>query len=342
MITGIAPQDKDDSQELANAAWKSALATAVRDPRELLALLNLNEKKYLDKISVNEKFKLLVPLSYVAKMKKSDWHDPLLRQVLPLKDEAIKAFGFLSDPVGDLNAEVSSGVLQKYHGRVLLITTGACAVHCRYCFRRHFPYANSVPDKAQWQQTLASIKSDKTVTEVILSGGDPLMLSDERLRSMCQDLATIPHITTLRFHTRVPLFLPERVTAYFIQWLSELKVKVVMVLHANHANELDSEFASIMRKFSQCGVVLLNQSVLLKNINDDADNLVLLSQRLFECGILPYYLHQLDKVQGAAHFEVSNDKVQRLQQQLRERLPGYLVPRFVKEVSGKRYKQPLE
>jgi EF-P beta-lysylation protein EpmB len=262
--------------------------------------------------------------------------------VLPLKDEGIKSFGFLSDPVGDLNAEVSSGVLQKYHGRVLLITTGACAVHCRYCFRRHFPYANSVPDKAQWQQTLAKIKNDKTITEVILSGGDPLMLSDERLKSMCQDLANISHITTLRFHTRVPILLPERLTPSFIKWLSALNVKIVMVLHANHANELDSEFLGIMNKLSDVGVTLLNQSVLLKNINDDADKLVLLSQRLFDCGILPYYLHQLDRVQGAAHFEVSDDTVQRLQQQLRERLPGYLMPRFVREVSGKRYKQPLE
>ncbi len=342
MITGIALQDKDDSHERHNTVWKSALASAVRDPQHLLKLLDLDEKKYLDQVSLSEQFKVLVPLSYVAKMKKGDWHDPLLRQVLPLKAEGIKAFGFLSDPVGDLNAEVSSGVLQKYHGRVLLITTGACAVHCRYCFRRHFPYVNSVPDKVQWQQTLAGIKSDETITEVILSGGDPLMLSDVRLRAMCQDLADIPHVTTLRFHTRVPLFLAERLTPHFIQWLSELTIKIVMVMHANHANELDNEFEISMTKLLRIGVTLLNQSVLLKNINDDADKLVLLSQRLFECGILPYYLHQLDKVQGAAHFEVSNDKVKRLQQQLRERLPGYLVPRFVREVSGKRYKQPLE
>ncbi len=339
MITGIALQDKDDSHD---AVWKQALASAVRDPQQLLSLLDLDEKKYRDQVSFNEKFKLLVPLSYVAKMKKGDWHDPLLRQVLPLKDESIKSFGFLADPVGDLNAEVSSGVLQKYHGRVLLITTGACAIHCRYCFRRHFPYANSVPDKAQWQQTLAGIKRDTTLTEVILSGGDPLMLSDDRLKAMCQDIANIPHITTLRFHTRVPILLPERLTPSFIKWLSALNVKIVMVVHSNHANELDDVFLSVMKNLSAIGVVLLNQSVLLKSINDDVNKLMLLSQRLFDCGILPYYLHQLDKVQGAAHFDVSNKVMRKLQQQLRERLPGYLMPRFVREVSGERYKLPLE
>ena len=339
MITGIALQDKDDSHDV---VWKQALASAVRDPRQLLSLLDLDEKKYRDQVSFNEKFKLLVPLSYVAKMKKGDWYDPLLRQVLPLKEEGVKSFGFSSDPVGDLDAEVSAGVLQKYHGRVLLLATGACAVHCRYCFRRYFPYASSVPDKAQWQQTLAVIKRDTTLREVILSGGDPLMLSDERLQAICQDVANISHITTLRFHTRVPIFLPERISPDFIQWLSDLKIKIVMVLHANHANELDEEFASLMNKLSSRGVVLLNQSVLLKNINDDADILVSLSQRLFECGILPYYLHQLDRVQGTAHFEVSNVRLKKLQQDLRERLPGYLIPRFVREVSGKRYKQPLE
>ncbi len=338
MITGIAIQDKDESQD---DAWKLALTSAIRDPKQLLALLALDDEKYLEQLNLTDKFKLFVPLSYVNKMKKGDWNDPLLKQVLPLNDEKDHAFGFVSDPVGDLNAELTQGVLQKYQGRVLLITTGACAVHCRYCFRRHFPYADSIPDKAQWQKTLDLIRADDSIYEVIFSGGDPLMLPDDRLRRMCQDLADIPHIKTLRFHSRVPVFLPERFTASFLQWFSALAIKKVIVVHANHANELDGDFAIVMKRLSDAGVTLLNQSVLLRHINDDAIQLSSLSQRLFECGILPYYIHQLDKVKGAAHFEVSDEKIRMLQKQLREILPGYLVPRFVREVSGERSKQPL-
>jgi len=338
MITGIAIQDKDESQD---DAWKSALSSAVRDPKQLLALLDLDQEPYLEQLNLTDKFKLFVPLSYVKKMKKGDWNDPLLKQVLPVNDEVEHSFGFVTDPVGDLDAELSSGVLQKYNGRVLLITTGACAVHCRYCFRRHFPYADSMPDKAQWQNTLDLIRADDSIFEVILSGGDPLMLPDDRLQKMCQDLADIPHIKILRFHTRIPIFLPTRITSHFIKWLSALDVKKVIVLHANHANELDDELATLMKQLSGSDITLLNQSVLLKGINDDANQLALLSIRLFECGILPYYIHQLDKVKGAAQFEVSYKKLMTLQTALREILPGYLVPRFVREVSGERSKQPL-
>lgn len=339
MITGIALQDKDESH---NDGWKEALSSAVRDPLHLLELLDLTDQKYQDQVLLGDKFNLFVPLSYVKKMKKGDWNDPLLKQVLPIKDETVKVFGFVSDPVGDLNAEISTGVLKKYQGRVLIVTTGACAVHCRYCFRRHFPYANSMPDKAKWQQTLEVIKSDESISEVILSGGDPLMLPDDRLSRMCQELANIPHVKTLRFHTRVPVFLPERITSNFLSWLAKLGTKVVMVVHANHANELDEEFERLMKKISAIGVTLLNQSVLLKNINDDVIELSSLSERLFECDILPYYVHQLDKVQGAAHFEVTDEEMKVIQNQMRECLPGYLVPKFVREVSGERSKHSLE
>lgn len=339
MITGNTLKVKDVSQD---KSWQGALASAVRDPLELLRHLNLSEDKYTKHLHLPDNFKLLVPLSYVKKMVKGDWNDPLLRQVLPLKKETDAIAGFTTDPVGDLNAVISSGVLQKYQGRVLLITTGACAVHCRYCFRRHFPYVSSLPDKEKWQETLFSIKNDKSIHEVILSGGDPLMLPDERLSAMCLDIAKIPHVKTLRFHTRIPIFLPERINHQFLKWLTDLPLQKVMVIHANHANELDQQVADRLMKLREAGVILLNQSVLLKGINDSVDLLGKLSHRLFSLQVLPYYLHQLDRVQGAAHFEVDRKTAISLLQALKKSLPGYLVPKLVEEVSGERSKRTLE
>lgn len=342
MITGIAVKVNDESLlEGKQVFWQQELASAVRDPLKLLELLGLSSEFYQDKISLDNNFKLFVPLSYVAKMGKGDWNDPLLRQVLPLSDENMMVQGFKLDPVGDLASEVSSGVLQKYQGRVLLITTGACAVHCRYCFRRHFPYIESLAEKNNWRDTLAVIQSDKSLTEVILSGGDPLMLSDSKLKGMCLDLAKISHIKTLRFHTRLPVFLPSRITDDFLAWSSELPLQKVMVIHANHENELDKSVAESLHRLSSAGYILLNQSVLLKGVNDSAEALIGLSHKLFSMQVLPYYLHQLDKVQGAAHFEVGKETAIMLLETMRDHLPGYLVPRLVNEVSGKRSKQPL-
>ncbi|MCK5666235.1 MAG: EF-P beta-lysylation protein EpmB, partial [Thiotrichaceae bacterium] len=343
MITANGLKVKEVSQvttdNVNNVSWQSALANAIRDPLELLSLLDLDEEKYIENLYHTEKFKLLVPLSYISKMKKGDWNDPLLKQVLPVKDETQSVAGFLSDPVGDLDSVISTGVLQKYQGRVLLITTGACAVHCRYCFRRHFPYANSMPDKDKWQETLASILNDESVHEVILSGGDPFMIPDDRLQSMCADLVKIPHIKTLRFHTRIPIFLPERINTAFISWLAELPIQKVMVIHANHANELDKVVGEVLVNLRDVGVTLLNQSVLLKDINNNVETLAALSHRLFEFQVLPYYLHQLDKVEGAAHFEVNRDEAIHLLTDLKSVLPGYLVPKLVEEVSGERSKR---
>jgi len=339
MITANVLKVKEVSQE---DSWQGALANAIRDPLELLSMLDLDEDKTIEQLLHPERFKLLVPLSYIAKMKKGDWNDPLLMQVLPVQDETTSVAGFMADPVGDLDSVISSGVLQKYQGRVLLITTGACAVHCRYCFRRHFPYANSMPDKNKWQETLANISSDETIHEVILSGGDPLMIPDERLKAMCNDLAEIPHVKTLRFHTRIPLFLPERIDSDFISWLAELPIQKVMVIHANHANELDQIVGDVLDDLREAGVTLLNQSVLLKGINNSVDSLAELSHRLFEFQVLPYYLHQLDKVEGAAHFEVNRKEAINLIKDLKNELPGYLVPKLVEEVSGERSKLALE
>jgi len=322
--------------------WQEALASAIRDPLELLSLLELDEDKFIKQLHYPEKFKLLVPLSYIAKMKKGDWNDPLLKQVLPVKDETESIAGFIADPVGDLDSVISSGVLQKYHGRVLLITTGACAVHCRYCFRRHFPYANSMPDKAKWQETLLAIRNDSSIHEVILSGGDPLMIPNNRLQAMCADLVEIPHVKTLRFHTRIPLFLPERINAEFLSWLKKLSVQKVMVIHSNHENEIDQRVGYILASLHEVGVTLLNQSVLLKGINNSVKALAELSHRLFEFKVLPYYLHQLDRVDGAAHFEVDRAEAICLLNDLKTVLPGYLIPKLVEEVSGERSKRAIE
>jgi EF-P beta-lysylation protein EpmB len=339
MITANVLKVKEVSQE---DSWQGALANAIRDPLELLSLLDLTGDENIKQLYHPEKFKLLVPLSYIAKMKKGDWNDPLLKQVLPVQDETKSVAGFIADPVGDLDSVISSGVLQKYQGRVLLITTGACAVHCRYCFRRHFPYANSMPDKNKWQETLANISADESIHEVILSGGDPLMIPNERLKAMCSDLAEIPHVKTLRFHTRIPLFLPERIDSDFVSWLTELPIQKIMVIHANHANELDQLVGDVLANLHEAGVTLLNQSVLLKGINNNVEALAELSHRLFEFQVLPYYLHQLDKVEGAAHFEVNREDALNLLKDLIKELPGYLVPKLVEEVSGERSKRALE
>ena len=343
MITVNALKVKDESQDnLPSGSWQTALANAIRDPNELLQLLELSEGEYKKQLYLPDNFKLLVSRSYIKKMKKGDWDDPLLRQVLPIQDEAKIVAGFVADPVGDLNAVISSGVLQKYQGRVLLITTGACAIHCRYCFRRHFPYANSMPDKDKWQETLLSIQKDKSIHEVILSGGDPLMIPDERLQIMCEDIAKISHIKTLRFHTRMPIVLPERINSAFLRWTKKLPIKKVMVIHANHANELDQDVGAYLKKLHEADFTLLNQSVLLKGVNDNVNALSELSHRLFSFQVLPYYLHQLDKVEGAAHFEVDRAEAIQLQKRLKKCLPGYLVPRLVEEISGERSKLAIE
>ncbi len=338
MITGFTQKHKPEQE----SSWQSEMMDAFRDVETLLDYLELDGAGRQQVLSLPGDFKLLAPKPYVDKIKKGDWDDPLLKQILPLDIELQQFEGFTMDPVGDANASIATGVLQKYQGRVLLITTGACAVHCRYCFRRHFPYAESMADKRHWQDTLRQIKKDRSVHEVILSGGDPFMLPDERLASMCHDLAAIPHIKTLRFHTRLPVILPRRINDAFFSWLDQLNVRKVVVVHANHANEIDEQTGAVLKRLAAHQVTVLNQSVLLKGVNDNARALLELSQRLFEFGVLPYYLHVLDKVQGAAHFDVDEKRAMALLRSLKQSLPGYLVPKLVKEVSGERSKLSLE
>ncbi|HSD95792.1 MAG TPA: EF-P beta-lysylation protein EpmB [Sulfuricaulis sp.] len=312
--------------------WQSALARAITDPAELLAAVGLGNEWLPAATAAARLFPLRVPRGFVARMRPSDPCDPLLRQVLPLAEECLAVEGFGADPVGDLSAMVVPGVLHKYHGRVLLTATGACAVHCRYCFRRHFPYADANPAIDQWRSALDYIAGEESITEVILSGGDPLSLSDRRLADLARRLEAIPHLRRMRLHTRVPIVLPERVNDELRDWLGATRLKTAVVVHANHANEIDASVKTALAGLKTSGAELLNQSVLLRGVNDSTEALMALSEKLFEAGVLPYYLHMLDKAQGAAHFEVEEVVARRLMAELNRQLPGYLVPRLVREI----------
>ncbi|MGE0081236.1 MAG: EF-P beta-lysylation protein EpmB [Thiohalomonadaceae bacterium] len=324
-----------------SADWKHALATAVRDPAELIALLDLPRELIPAARESAQRFSLRVPRAFLARMQKGDPDDPLLHQVLPRAAENLETPGFVADPVGDMNARRGPGVLQKYRGRALLVTTGACAVHCRFCFRRHFPYGEENASQADFGEALALLAADGDIREVILSGGDPLMLDDERLGTLVQRLARIAHLERLRIHSRLPVVLPERVTGGLIQALTGSRLPCVMVVHANHANELDAAAIDVLKAMKAAGITLLNQSVLLAGINDDEDRLAALSEALFAAGVLPYYLHMLDPVSGAAHFNVDETHAIDLMERLRARLPGYLLPRLVREIAGAPGKTPV-
>lgn len=320
-------------------AWRRALASAVTDPQELLQLLELPHEPGAYQAAA--RFGLRVPRGFVARMRRGDRRDPLLLQVLPVMEETEESAGFCTDPLGEAAAMAVPGLLHKYAGRVLLTLTGACGVHCRYCFRRHYPYAEANPAGRHWEQARAYIATHPDVREVILSGGDPLSLGDARLAALVDDLAGIPHVERLRVHSRLPVVVPARITADLLDWLGGSRLRPVLVVHANHPHEIDAEVSAALRRVAAGGIPLLNQSVLLRGVNDDVDTLCALSETLFCAGALPYYLHQLDRVQGAAHFAVAGDRAQALMAGLRARLPGYLVPRLVREDAGAASKTAL-
>ena len=321
--------------------WQQLWREAITDPLELLSVLGLEARAAELLANADTGFAVRVPRGFVARMRHGDPNDPLLLQVLPGIDELTKTPGYFSDAVGDLDARAAPGLLHKYEGRALLIATGSCAINCRYCFRRHFPYAEETAASGHWRSAVAHLAADASINEVILSGGDPLSLSTAKLAELTDALADIPHVRRLRIHTRLPIVLPERIDEEFIEWMTRLPLQRVVVLHANHANEIDASVAIACRKLGDAGVTLLNQSVLLRRINDRVETLAVLSERLFDCGILPYYLHQLDRVQGAAHFEVPDSIAVELIDALRACLPGYLVPRLVRETAGATSKLPL-
>lgn len=323
-----------------SSAWQRSLAAAIRDPRELLQLLELDHVDLTGLLSADAEFPLRVPRGYVSRMKKGDPDDPLLRQVLPLSQELALIPGFSIDPVGDQNAVSGRGLLQKYQGRVLVLTTATCAIHCRYCFRRHFPYGDHKGSHQGWTSIVEPIAADTSIHEIILSGGDPLSLADHYLADLVTQLNEIPHLKRLRIHSRYPIVLPERIDDSLLKWIDSSRLKPVFVMHCNHANEIDHHVVAAIEKLSASGVSLFNQAVLLKGINDHATTLIELSERLFEHGVTPYYLHLLDRVQGAAHFDVPTAQAHILIEELRRKLPGYLVPQLVREVAGAPYKIP--
>ncbi len=322
------------------AKWQEELAHGYRDPAELLAALGLRPDQVDVDLDADRPFPLRVPVGFVRRMRRGDPADPLLRQVLPLGRERETVEGFVRDPVADRAAIRGPGMLHKYHGRALLITTGACAIHCRYCFRRHFPYTEAHAGEDDWRGAIEVVEGDRSISEIILSGGDPLVLSTPRLAALVGRLVAIPHLRRLRLHTRLPIVLPSRIDAALLELLSGNRLRPVIVVHANHPNEIDADVIAAAAALTRAGITLFNQSVLLRGVNDDPATLARLSETLFDAGITPYYLHLLDRVAGAAHFEVPEPAARNLHHQLQSLLPGYLVPRLVRESPGAPAKLP--
>ncbi|MBB1076536.1 EF-P beta-lysylation protein EpmB [Rhodoferax sp. 4810] len=339
MVTRSSPRCQADRANRGD--WQHQIATAVRSAKELCQLLDLDPALAAAATPGARRFAVRVPLSFVNRIERGNPDDPLLLQILPQINELLTPAGYSSDPVGDLTARAAPALLRKYNGRVLLLTTAACALHCRYCLRRCFPAHAGVATAAKLSQALALIAAAPSVDEVILSGGDPLMLADRLLARLLHQLTALPQLKRLRLHTRVPVALPARVTPALVQLLSHQRLPVVMVIHANHAAELNDEVARALNQLRRAGVVLFNQSVLLHGVNDDVATLRQLSERLFDCGVLPYYLHLLDLVTGSAAFYLPDQHARRLMIELRRQLPGYLMPRPVREVAGALSKLPF-
>lgn len=316
---------------------------AFRSLPPLLRYLDLDPAGTPALLQADPAFPILVPRSFTDRMVKGSWSDPLLRQVLPLAAEALPTPGFVADAVGDLPSQAVPGLLHKYASRALLMISPHCAVHCRYCFRREFPYGDLPRGQASWEEAWAYLEKAEGVDEIVFSGGDPLFLDDRKLERILSRALALPSIRTLRFHTRLPIVLPSRIDSGLLALLSEAAAvkTVVMVVHANHPAEIALDCPPALEALRAAGALVLNQAVLLAGVNDDADVLADLSRRLLRHGVLPYYLHQLDRVAGTSHFEVEESRGTALVEMLRGKLPGYAVPRFVREVAGEAYKRPL-
>jgi len=322
--------------------WLTQLADVVTSPDELLHLLNVDaDANLLAGRDAKRLFALRVPRAFIARMEPGNPNDPLLRQVLTSKEEFINAPGFSTDPLEEQHSVVP-GLLHKYSNRALLLVKGGCAVNCRYCFRRHFPYAENQGNKRNWQQALEYISAHPQLDEIIFSGGDPLMAKDHELDWLLTQLESIPHIKRLRIHSRLPIVIPARITDTLVARIAASSLQVLLVNHVNHANEIDAAFRASMKKLRMAGVTLLNQSVLLRGVNDNANTLADLSNALFDAGVMPYYLHVLDKVQGAAHFMVSDEEARAIVRELLTLVSGYLVPKLAREIGGEPSKTPLD
>ena len=322
--------------------WQSQLSDLITDPSELLSLLELSSEQLLSgAILASEKFKLRVPRAFVGKMNAKNPLDPLLLQVLPHHLELEEHPEFVTDPLGEEAANQLPGVLHKYKSRFLLTLTGACAVHCRYCFRRHFPYQENLPKNEDWLNIKNYIEANPNINEIILSGGDPLTLSNRKLALWLERLSSLKQIEILRIHSRVPIVIPNRIDEELISLLKNSRLRIVLVVHSNHASELDDFTCSKLLQLSDHHITVLNQAVLLKGVNDSAQTLIDLSYRLFEARVMPYYLHVLDKVKGAQHFDLESSKIDDIYRDVLANLPGYLVPKLVREIAGEKNKTPL-
>jgi EF-P beta-lysylation protein EpmB len=327
--------------ELRPSSWQQELAAAIRDPDVLIDALGLPDELRPGARQAAALFPLMVTRSFLRRMRPADPRDPLLLQVLPLRAEGDAVLGFETDPLAEHAAHKAPGLLQKYAARALVISTGACAIHCRYCFRRSFPYGEEPRRMTDWEPAFAQLEADPTTDEIILSGGDPLMLTDARLTEMIRRFDTIGHLDRLRIHTRLPIVLPSWVTRPLVKLLRSTRMTPIVVVHANHPSEVVDDCARALRRLVCSGLTVLNQTVLLRDVNDSVEALATLSERLVNLGVMPYYLHQLDRVAGTAHFEVPEARGLELVAELRRRLPGYAVPQYVREIPGQPHKVPV-
>jgi len=326
---------------LKTESWQQQLADAFNRVEDLLAYLELSDRLEPSMKAASRSFGFRVTRFFASLMEKGNPDDPLLRQVLPMAAELEDTPGFSTDPLEDQAAHQGNGLLRKYHGRALLITTGACAINCRYCFRRHFPYTEHLASPARWHSLLRQLRNDVDISEVILSGGDPLSLGNSRLGALIEQLQLIPHLKRLRIHSRLPVVLPQRLDHGLAEILDGCRLPTSLVLHINHPGEISTELVQALMPLRRQGVILLNQAVLLRGVNDSAEIQIRLAEDLFQAGVLPYYLHQLDRVRGAAHFAVEDERAATLHQAMQTRLPGYLLPRLVREIPGARSKLAL-
>ena len=343
-LTGLespAQPTADLPSKRSESDWSRELSQAIRDPAVLINRLGLDESLVAAAQKASQKFPLFVTRSFLDRMVYGDQNDPLLSQVLPIGDEEIAAPGFVADAVDDSSARRADGLLQKYSGRALMIATGTCAIHCRYCFRREYPYQQEPRRLNEWDAALDVLRNDSSIHEIILSGGDPLMLTDVRLLDLIHQLNEIPHLNRLRIHSRLPIVLPARMTESLLTSLTELRMTTIFVVHANHANEIVGDCADMLRLMVRSGLTVLNQAVLLRGVNSTTEGQIELCERLVDLGVLPYYLHQLDRVRGTAHFEVDDATAREIIAGVRAKLPGYAVPQLVREIPGELSKTPL-
>ncbi|MDG1750926.1 MAG: EF-P beta-lysylation protein EpmB [Thalassotalea sp.] len=332
----IIPQIHDNL----HTSWQKELANVITDPKKLLEAVNICPEKYQAHFNARQLFPVRVPRPFIKRMKKGDINDPLLKQVMPLSHEFINTDGFSTDPLEEHDS-VAEGLLHKYKHRVLMIVKAGCAINCRYCFRRHFPYQDNSPNKQRWQEALNYIEQHDEINEVIFSGGDPLMASDEHLSWLIEQLENIPHITRLRIHTRMAIVIPQRITSDLVNLLTKTRLNPTFVFHINHANEIDQQVKNAIEPLRAARIPLLNQSVLLKTVNDNAEDLCQLSEALFDHGITPYYLHLFDKVQGVAHFDIDEKRAKTIIKEMMAILPGFLMPKVVREIAGEANKTPF-